>query len=225
MKRKRYKQRKKMKISKFQFQEFQKQKDMTETYLQDNVYEVQLNNGFKDRQLLNQAEGKDIDGTEPMSAKALEKSVPTANSNESDKSQNDFPTNSNNWHYLYEEESDSDHRWDSFKKEEEEMHRCDAEREKQCSEKYEEFVDTEPCFPPCTDVTIKLPEKLTAVDKTFIKSKVLEMKMNEERAKEVACYYRDRCSELKGRVLEVQKEQMEYKVQKKIRSDTFGETK
>ena len=100
MKRKRYKQRKKMKILKFQFQEFQKQKDMTETYLQDNVYEVQLNNGFKDRQLLNQAEGKDIDGTEPMSAKALEKSVPTANSNESDKSQNDFPTNSNNWHYL-----------------------------------------------------------------------------------------------------------------------------
>lgn len=165
------------------------------------------------------------------SAKELEQSKPAhvlVNSNESDKSQSTFPTNNSNWHYLYEEESESDHRWDNFEKEEEEMRRCDAEREKQYTEKYGEFVDTEPCFPSCTDVTIQLPENLPAVDKAFIRSKVLEMKLNEEKAKEVACYYRDRCSELKAKILEIQKEKIEHKVQmfhEKIRSDTFRETK
>lgn len=178
----------------------------------DNVFKEQLDKGFKERQLSNTTKGRGIEGSKLtlISAKEIEKSKPV---NESDRPQNAFPTNSSNWHYLYEEESESDHRWDMFEKEEEEMRRCVAENEKQYSEKYEEFIDPEPCFPPCTDVTIELPENLTAVDRTFIRSKILEMKLNEEKAKEVACYYRDRCSELKARILEVQKEQIEYKVQ------------
>lgn len=165
---------------------------------------------------MNQAEGKDIERNKLMlsSAKELEQSKPAhllVNSNVSDKSQNTFPTNNSNWHYLYEQESESDHRWDNFKKEEEEMRRCDAEREKQYNEKY--GGDTEPCFPPCTDVTIQLPENLPAVDKAFIRSKVLEMKLNEEKAKEVACYYRNRRSELKAKILEIQKQKIEHKVQ------------
>lgn len=196
-----------MKILKFQLQR-------GETYPLDNAFKGQMDNG---RQILNRAEGKDIE-SKPMlsSAKELEQSKSAhllVNSKESDKSQNTFPTNNSNWHYLYEEESESDHQWDNFEKEEEEMRRCDVEREKQLNEKYGEFVDNEPCFPPCTDVTIQLPENLPGVDKAFIRLKVLEMKLNEEKAKEVARYYRNRCSELKAKILKVQKEKIEYKVQ------------
>ena len=182
----------------------------------DNVFEGQLDNGIEGRQLSNRVKG--IEATNPLSisTKEIEKSESTYTSvhpNESDEPQNAFPTSSSHWHYLYEEESESDHWWHNFEKEGEEMRRCVAVREKQYNDKYKEFVDTEPCFPPCTDVIIELPKNLTPVDKTFVRSKVLELKLNEEKAKEVACYYRDRCSELKARILEVQKEQIEYKVQ------------
>lgn len=168
--------------------------------------------GFNERQVSNITKRKGIEESKLTSicTKEIEKLKPL---NESDKPQNAFPTNGSNWHYLYEEASESDHRWDMFEKEDEEMRRCIAEKEKQYRENYEEFVDTEPCFPPCNDVAIELPENLAAVSKAFIRSKVLEMKLNEEKAKEVACFYRDRCSELKARILEVQKEQIEYKVQ------------
>ena len=75
---------------------------------------------------------------------------------------------------------------------------------------YEEFIDSEPCFPSCTDIKFELPEHITPVDKAFIMSEVLEMKLNEERAKEVACFYCDRCSELR-KVVETQTNQLQFK--------------
>lgn len=114
-------------------------------------------------------------------------------------------------YFLY-EESESDHRWDDFEREENEMRQCVAEKEKQSSDKHGEFIDSEPCIPPGSD-TIELPDYVTGIDRVYLKSKVIELQQNEKRAKETARFYRDRCCELKAKILETQQEQVKLKVQ------------
>ena len=98
-------------------------------------------------------------------------------------------------HTLEVEESESDNRWQAFKKEEEEMQEKDRYIEKTLEDKY---IDLAPSFSPCRELsTVQLPSYLNVMDRVNIKAKMLELEAACENAKEIAGHYRDRCSELK----------------------------
>jgi len=51
------------------------------------------------------------------------------------------------------------------------------------------------------------------MDRIAIKSKILEARSKEEQAKEIACFYRDRCSQLKVEVLQINSNMAQLKAQ------------
>ena len=108
-------------------------------------------------------------------------------------------------HTLEIEESEPDNRWQTFEKEKEEMREKDKCIEKTLEDAYGEYVDLEPSFPPCHELsTVQLPSYLHVMDRVSIKAKMLELKAACENAKEIASHYRDRCSELKIQLQEQQ---------------------
>ena len=108
-------------------------------------------------------------------------------------------------HTLEVEESESDNHWQAFEKEEEEMREKDGYIEKTLEDAYGEYIDLEPSFPLCREVsTVQLPSYLNVMDRVNIKAKMLELEAARENAKEIAGHYRDRCSELKIQLQEQQ---------------------
>ena len=104
----------------------------------------------------------------------------------------------------------------------------DLHKEKQKYDLYGEYNDHEPCFPPSDNkhVEIELHTNLCAMDKIALKSKLMEIKSSEERAKELARYYRDRCADFKTKVVQLNSEKLQIKLQsthKKTKSDNSGE--
>ena len=91
----------------------------------------------------------------------------------------------------------------------------DLHKEKQKYDLYGEYNDHEPCFPPSDNkhVEIELHTNLCAMDKIALKSKLMEIKSSEERAKELARYYRDRCADLKTKVVQLNSEKLQIKLQ------------
>ena len=91
----------------------------------------------------------------------------------------------------------------------------DMYKEKQKYNLYGEYNDHEPCFPFSENrhVEIELHTNLCAMDKIALKSKVMELKSSEERAKELARYYRDRCTDLKTKVAQLNTEKLQIKLQ------------
>ena len=88
-------------------------------------------------------------------------------------------------------------------------------RKKQKYDLYGEYNDHEPCFPPSDNkhVEIELHTNLCAMDKIALKSKLMEIKSSEERAKVLARYYRDRCADLKTKVVQLNSEKLQIKLQ------------
>ena len=91
----------------------------------------------------------------------------------------------------------------------------DLRKEKEKNNLYGGYNDPKPCF-PLTDsrhVEIELHTNLNAMDKIVLKSKMMEIKSSEERAKEIARYYRDRCTDLKTKVAQLNSEKLQIKLQ------------
>lgn len=89
-------------------------------------------------------------------------------------------------------------------------------REREMNKFYGEYVDYEPCLPysiskPTEE--IQLSSNLNVLDKISIYSKIMEVWSKEERAEETARYYRDRCADLKSKVLQLQSEKVQIKQQ------------
>lgn len=91
----------------------------------------------------------------------------------------------------------------------------DMHKEKQNYDLYGEYNDHEPCFPLSDNrhVEIELHTNLCAMDKIALKSKIMEIKSSEERAKELARYYRDRCTDLQTKVVQLNSEKLQIKLQ------------
>ena len=51
---------------------------------------------------------------------------------------------------------------------------------------YVNFIDSEPSLPPADEAEIHLPHYITYMDRIHLKAKVLELKTQQERAKEIA---------------------------------------
>lgn len=87
-------------------------------------------------------------------------------------------------------------------------------KEKKMDEMYGDYVDNEPCLPQNNDEPeIQFPDYMNVMDKISIKSKILELASKEERAKEMVRFYRDRCSDLKCKILQIESEKMQLKLQ------------
>ena len=76
-----------------------------------------------------------------------------------------------------------------------------------------EYVDSEPCIPPSKTFKVEVPNYVSPVDRTYIKSQLTQLKLVEERAKETARYYRDRCANLKTKILHLELEKKETEAQ------------
>lgn len=66
------------------------------------------------------------------------------------------------------------------------------------------------------------------MDKITLKSKIMEMISNQERVKELARYCSDRCTDLKPKVVKLNSEKQQIKLQstnETTKSDIFGEIK
>ena len=103
-------------------------------------------------------------------------------------------------------------------------------KEKKKYDLYGEYNDHEPCFPfsDKRHVEIELHTNLSAMDKIALKSKIMEIKSSKERAKELARYYCDRCTDLKTEVAQLNSEncKLNFKqLMKKTKSDISGEIK
>lgn len=110
------------------------------------------------------------------------------------------------------QDSESNYQQGIFDPEAQNIQECDMEREKQLEDACGEYVDMQPCLPPTNEVSsIQLPEYLSLTDRVDIKAKMVELEMSRENAKEMARYYRDRCSELqiKNKKLEAKNMQIQ----------------
>ena len=88
-------------------------------------------------------------------------------------------------------------------------------KEKEKNSLYSEYNDPEPCF-PLTDnshTEMKFHTNLNVMDKILLNSKIVEIKSSEERAKEIARYYRDRCTSLKTKIALLNSEKSQIKLQ------------
>lgn len=108
--------------------------------------------------------------------------------------------------------TDTDHRWEEFEQQEERMRAGSAQKEIKLKEMYGEYVDMQPCIPVVANdqlQSIELPDYLTPVDRIFIKSKMVELYQKEEKIKEMARHYRDRCEQLQVETLKLKAEKLQ----------------
>jgi len=71
--------------------------------------------------------------------------------------------------------------------------------------------DSELSFPP-DEAEIHLPDNISLIDSIHLKARILEFQVNQERAKELARKYRDKCSLLKTKLMEKDAEIMQVKL-------------
>lgn len=71
----------------------------------------------------------------------------------------------------------------------------------------------DPCFPHIKEPELDLPSYIEPLDKISISSKVLELHTMVGSAREPACHYRDRCSELKIQVMQAKAQNAQIQAQ------------
>lgn len=85
-------------------------------------------------------------------------------------------------------------------------------KEKRVSDLYGNFTDPEPSLPPADETEIHLPHYITLMDRFHLKARMLELKSQQEKAQQIARYYRDQCSELKAKLVQKDAEIMQLKL-------------
>ena len=110
--------------------------------------------------------------------------------------------------------TESDHRWDGIIRKEQEIAHKVKRKAYNLEQRFGDYVDTQPRFPPCSEVAeIQILHYIDVADRISIKAKMYELEASREQAKEVACYYRDRLYESKVMIKELETKNSEIEAE------------